>query len=47
MVIIKLIIRKIKSYLGYPVVIKPLNEGSSLDVYICKNRLSLSNKLKK
>ena len=39
--------RKIKNYLNYPVVIKPLNEGSSLDVYICNNKLSLSNNLKK
>ena len=38
---------KIKKYLSYPVVIKPTNEGSSLDVFICKNRLSLSNNLKK
>ena len=27
--------------------IKPINEGSSLDVYICKNRLSLLTNLKK
>ena len=39
--------KKIKNYLNYPVVIKPLNEGSSLDVYICNNKLSLSTKLKK
>ena len=39
--------RKIKNYLNYPVVIKPLNEGSSLDVYICNNKSSLSKKLKK
>ena len=39
--------RKIKNYLDYPVVIKPLNEGSSLDVYICNDKVSLSNKLKK
>ena len=38
---------KIKRYLNYPVVIKPINEGSSLDVFICKNRLSLSTNLKK
>ena len=38
---------KIKNYLGYPVVIKPINEGSSLDVFICSNKLSLSAKLKK
>ena len=39
--------KKIKNYLNYPVVIKPLNEGSSLDVYICNNKQSLSTKLKK
>ncbi len=39
--------KKIKNYLNYPVVIKPINEGSSLDVYICKNKSLLSTKLKK
>ena len=39
--------KKIESYLNYPVVIKPLNEGSSLGVYICKNKTSLSFNLKK
>ena len=39
--------KKIKKYLNYPVVIKPLNEGSSLDVYICNNKSSLSTKIKK
>ena len=39
--------KKIKNYLNYPVVIKPINEGSSLDVYICNNKLLLSNNLKK
>ena len=38
---------KIESNLNYPVVIKPINEGSSLDVFICKNRLSLLKNLKK
>jgi len=38
---------KIKSYLNYPVVIKPINEGSSLDVFICKNRFELSTNIKK
>ena len=38
---------RVKSYLGYPVVIKPINEGSSLDVFICNNKTSLSNKIKK
>ena len=37
----------IKKYLDYPVVIKPVNEGSSLDVFICDNKLSLKKKLKK
>ena len=37
----------IKNYLNYPVVIKPINEGSSLDVYICNNKSLLSTKLKK
>ena len=36
----------IKKYLNYPVVIKPINEGSSLDVFICDNKLSLTRKLK-
>ena len=39
--------RKIKNSLNYPVVVKPINEGSSLDVYICNNKSSLSTKLKK
>ena len=43
----KINFKKIKSYLNYPVVIKPINEGSSVDVFICNNKLSLSNKLKK
>ncbi len=38
---------RVKSYLRYPVVIKPINEGSSLDVFICNNKSSLSNRLKK
>ena len=38
---------RIKKYLDYPVVIKPINEGSSLDVFICDNKLSLSSKIKK
>ncbi len=37
---------KIKKKLGYPVVIKPINEGSSVNVYIC-NKPDLKNKLKK
>ena len=39
--------KRIKKYLSYPVVIKPINEGSSLDVFICEDKLSLSKKLKK
>ena len=39
--------KKIKNYLNYPVVIKPLNEGSSLDVYICNGKSSLSTNIKK
>ena len=35
--------RKIK----FPVVIKPINEGSSLGVYICRNKVQLKSKFKK
>ncbi len=38
--------KKIKKKLGFPVVIKPINEGSSVNVYIC-NKLNLKAKLKK
>jgi len=31
----------------FPIVIKPINEGSSLGVYICKNRKKLKSKYKK
>ena len=37
---------KIKKKFGYPVVVKPINEGSSVNVYIC-NKSNLKNKLKK
>ena len=37
---------KIKKNFGYPVVIKPLNEGSSVNVYIC-NKSNLKTNLKK
>ena len=37
---------EIKKKLGYPVVIKPINEGSSVNVYICQ-KTNLSKKLKK
>jgi len=30
--------KKIKKKLSFPIVIKPINEGSSLGVYICKNK---------
>ena len=43
----KINFKTIKNYLDYPVVIKPVNEGSSLDVFICDNKLSLKKKLKK
>ena len=36
----------IKKKFGFPVVIKPINEGSSVNVYIC-NRSNLKTKLKK
>ena len=37
---------KISKKFGYPVVIKPFNEGSSVNVYIC-DKSNLENKLKK
>ena len=37
---------KIKKNFGYPVVIKPINEGSSVNVFIC-NQSNLISKLKK
>jgi len=37
---------KINKKFGYPVVIKPLNEGSSVNVYIC-NKKNLKQKLQK
>ena len=42
------IIQKIKKKLNFPVVIKPINEGSSVDVYICskKNVVKNLNKMK-
>ena len=40
------LIPKIKKKFGFPVVIKPINEGSSVNVYIC-NKSNLKNKLKK
>ena len=41
----KELIVKIKRYLKYPVVIKPINEGSSVNVYIC-NKTNLKKKIK-
>ena len=40
------LIKKIKSKLNFPVVIKPFNEGSSVEVYIC-NKNDLFKNLKK
>ena len=39
----KNIINKIKEILGFPVVIKPLNEGSSVNVFICSKKNFLKN----
>ena len=38
------LIKKIKNNLGFPVVVKPINEGSSVNVFIC-NQNNLINKL--
>ncbi len=45
----KKIFKKVKNFLGFPVVIKPVNEGSSVGVYICTKKNFLFNlvKLKK
>ncbi len=40
----RLFISKIKKKLGFPVVIKPINEGSSVNVYIC-NKQNLVKRL--
>ena len=42
------LIKKIKKKLRFPVVVKPLNEGSSVNVYICneKNILKILNSIK-
>ena len=42
----KKLIENIKKKLKFPVVLKPINEGSSVDVYIC-NAKNLQNNLKK
>ena len=40
--------KKMKSKkINFPVVIKPINEGSSLGVYICKNKIQFDLKFKK
>jgi len=39
----KIKIKKIK----FPIVVKPVNEGSSLGVYICKNKIEFNKSLKK
>ena len=39
----KNILKKIKEILGFPVVIKPLNEGSSVNVFICSKKNLLKN----
>ena len=39
----KNIIREIENKLKFPVVIKPINEGSSLHVYICNNKNIMKN----
>ena len=39
----KSIIKKIKNKLKFPVVIKPINEGSSVNVYICNKKNILKN----
>ena len=44
----KELISLVKKKLNFPVVIKPINEGSSVNVYICtKNNLSRNIKLLK
>ena len=42
----KTIIKKIEKNLKFPVVIKPINEGSSVNVYICNKKNILKNLLK-
>jgi len=39
-----LLIKKINNRLGFPVVVKPINEGSSVEVYIC-NKKNLYTKI--
>jgi len=40
------IINKVKKKIGFPAVIKPFNEGSSVEVYICKREIFYKNLLK-
>ena len=40
------IFKKVKKFLGFPVVIKPVNEGSSVGVFIC-NKFNFLKNLKK
>ncbi len=40
------IINKIKKKIGFPVVVKPFNEGSSVEVYICEKESFYNNLLK-
>ena len=42
----KLLIKKISKNLGYPVVLKPVNEGSSVGVFICNKSNVLRNLIK-
>jgi len=44
----EILIKKIKKKLRFPVVVKPLNEGSSVNVYICneKNIIKILNSIK-
>ena len=42
----KKIIQKIKKKFNFPVVIKPINEGSSVNVYICNQSNFIKNLLK-
>ena len=42
----KQILKKLKSKLGFPLIIKPLNEGSSVNVFIC-NKKNIFKNIKK
>ena len=41
----EIINEEIKKHLGYPVIIKPANLGSSVGIEVCKNEYELENKL--